>query len=439
MNKTNIEQQPGLGTLLDVIGLAKDGGTSILLRTTTSDIVLDAGLSQAELDTSPLRPAVRKWLFLSHAHGDHTGGFDLFLRDRNFVIATGALTLELLLASIGRRSDLDRSLPRDFFYRVAPMWYGSSYHFTDGSSVKPVPTYHFPGSMGFLFRFSGGKTLFYSGDLNVRGAYLAHRLGTAPDSPLQFDAGPQRVDIGIIEAAFVGRPIGVEADRADSIVSTVQRLIDAGRHVVLLAPPADYGLYLFLHLYSSVIAKATRTVDAKLFLDPLILEQLALLEWRMKRKQVGSLDSACLTWLASRSTLGESVRVFDSSRDLVTNVRELVRRRMKGVFLLSDRLASNSTYFPSAAREALEADGVDTVLVGKAATVPSNGNDGECDTAFGGAPWLLHSSEADLASYLLSGPQRFGRVYLFHNFKRRLQKFAKALIDRGFQGTIEAL
>jgi hypothetical protein len=43
MNRTAIERQVGLGSLIDVTKLAKEGGTSILLRTSTSDIVLDAG------------------------------------------------------------------------------------------------------------------------------------------------------------------------------------------------------------------------------------------------------------------------------------------------------------------------------------------------------------------------------------------------------------
>ena len=143
MNRTAIERQPGLGSLLDVTAMAKSGGTSILLRTTTSDIVLDAGLTEAELRLSELRPGVRKWLFVSHAHGDRIGGAGVFIKDRKFVVAVGAITLELLLASLSRNADLDRILPKEFFYRVAPMWYGTSYQFTDGSSIQPIPTYRF--------------------------------------------------------------------------------------------------------------------------------------------------------------------------------------------------------------------------------------------------------------------------------------------------------
>jgi hypothetical protein len=345
----------------------------------------------------------------------------------------------VLLATLSRSADLNRTLPKDFFYRIAPMWYGSTYGFVDGTSIQPIPTYHFPGSMGFLFRFTDGKTLLYSGDLNVRGAYLAHRLGANSGHPVGFDAGPKNIDVGIIEAAFIGRKIGLSNDASDSITLSVSRAIENGRHALLLTPPGDYGLYLFLHLYDRVVAKATRTINAKLFLDPLILQQLALIEWRMKRKQVGSLDDACRAWLADRATLGESVRVFDFAADPAGNVSELVTRRMRGVFILSDRLAKDPSYFPDSVRHQLEIDGLDVLLIGKAATIPRDDDSEDARETFGAGPWLLHSSETELANYLLAGPQRFCEVYLFHNFGRRLERFSKALTDRGFAGTIKVL
>jgi hypothetical protein len=318
------------------------------------------------------------------------------------------------------------------------MWYGTTYRFEDGSSVLPVPTYHFPGSMGFLFRFADGKTLFYSGDLNVKAAYLSERVyGLGQEGG--FDVGLEQVDIGIIEAAFVGRDIGRADDSPGSIIDAVGRSVASGRHVLLLTPPSDYGLYLFLHLYDHIVSKSRRTIDARLFLDPLILRQIALIEWRMRRKQVGSLDDACRSWLASRVSLGESVRVFDASVGLEMNVNELARRGLKGVFILDDRHAMTGDYLPEGVSEALERDGMDIMRVGKAATVASAAESPDAEAGFGASPWLLHSSEPELAAYLLAGPQRFDKVYLFHNFQRRLQRFAARLKERGFRGSVVPL
>jgi hypothetical protein len=366
------------------------------------------------------------------------GGSGLFLRDKKFVIAAGAITIELLLVSIDRNAGLNESLPKNFFYRLAPMWYGTTYNFGDGSSVQPIPTYHFPGSMGYLFRFADGKTLLYTGDVNVRAAYVAHKLPRAKGR-VRFDAGPRQIDVGIVEAAFIGRDIGRAGDSADSIIERITHSIQCRRHVFLLTPPGDYGLYLFLHLYDRLISKPSRTIDTRLFLDPLILSQIALIEWRMKRKQVGSLDDACCAWLATRSTLGESARVFDFAADPLGNVNELVSRGMRGVFILDDRRAAMPDYCPQSVRKRLESDGLDVLLIGKAATVAAGDESMTASESFGAGPWLLHSSEAELAHYLLAGPQQFGKVYLFHNFPRRLDKFARNLKERGFPGTVTAL
>ena len=112
---------------------------------------------------------------------------------------------------------------------------------------------------------------------------------------------------------------------------------------------------------------------------------------------------------------------------------------MRGVFILSDRLAGSQSYFPNAARERLESDGLEVLLIGKAATIPRDDDSQDMRESFGAGPWLLHSSETELAKYLLAGPQRFSEVYLFHNFARRLERFSKTLTDRGFAGTIRVL
>ena len=297
-------------------------------------------------------------------------------------------------------------------------------------------------SLALWVSCSGSLTARHSSTLAIstfEAPYLAEKLGASKGRSVQFNAGPTQVDIGIIEAAFVGRDIGRTDDTADSIVDRVRQSVEAGRHVFLLTPPGDYGLYLFLHLYDQVIAKATRAFEARLFLDSLILDQISLIEWRMKRKQVGSLDGACRVWLDKRATLGESVRVFDFVVDPSGNVDELVRRRIRGLFILNDKLVANPEYCPQGVRQQLEADGLDVLLVGKAATMAADDDSRKARHVFGAGPWLLHSSEGELANYLLTGPQQYDDVYLFHNFPRRLDKFAKSLRERGFSGGVRAL
>ena len=47
--------------------------------------------------------------------------------------------------------------------------------------------------------------------------------------------------------------------------------------------------------------------------------------------------------------------------------------------------------------------------------------------------------EKMLIDYLMSGKQSYGEVYLFHNFKRRFEKFIKQLHQSGYSGKISSL
>jgi hypothetical protein len=111
----------------------------------------------------------------------------------------------------------------------------------------------------------------------------------------------------------------------------------------------------------------------------------------MKRRQVGALDDACRAWFKTRSTLGESVRVLDFTADTSSNVKELVRRGKKGIFMLDDRRAAERDYCPGSVRKCLESDGVDALLIGKAATVTAGDPSMAASESFNAGPWLLHS------------------------------------------------
>ena len=441
MNKSDIEKLPGLGNIVEILNFSKGTGTSILLKTTTYDLVLDAGMPDDELRFDELRPLARKWLFISHSHKDHTGGMHPFLTDKKYVIAINSISLELFLNAIAEFYDINSYVPREFFYRLAPMWYRSVYRFADGSSVETIPTYHFPGSMGYLFTFSNGKTLFYSGDLNVSASYLAEKLGFLEGSAFSFDLGKPFVDYGLIEAAFVGRKIGSANGNVQDLGQAIENSVIAGRNHLLLTPPSDYGYFLFLHLYDTLISKSTRKVSVSLFLDHQIIKQLEIIEWRMKRKQSGSLDDALLKFLEKRTTLAESVRVLDFTSNTESNLIQLNRRNIRAVFILDDQQFLDPKYLPPSAFALMKQPGLDISRLGKAATKPTTDDSFSESpiTDFDGNVWLLHSSEKILMDYLLKGRQRYEQVYLFHNFKVRLERFVKQLRQSGYSGRIVPL
>ncbi|MFC1989609.1 MBL fold metallo-hydrolase [Chloroflexota bacterium] len=441
MNKSNIEKLPGFGNLVDIIDFCRGPGTSILLKTTTSDLILDSGMPDDTLEFSQLRSQTLTALFVSHSHKDHTGGLLPFVKDKNYVIAITPISLELFLNTMSGLVDISTYLPKNFFYRIAPMWYRSVYKFADGSSVETIPTYHFPGSAGYLFTFSDGKTLFYSGDLNVSASYLAEKLDFAEGEAFAFDLGRPHVDYGIIEGAFVGRKIGSPGGGTRDIFQSIANSLANGRNHLLLTPANDYGLFLFLYLYDKLISRSTRKVDTRLFVDPQIVKQLEIIEWRLKRKQKGSLDDSLLGFFKKRSTLAESVRLYDFTANTTDNLTQINDREIPSVFILDDQRYADHSYLSPSILALMEKPGLDISRVGKAATLPTPSdlvNENRIAN-FDGNIWLLHSSEKMLIDYLLSGKQSYGQVYLFHNFKRRFEKFIKQLHQSGYSGKISSL
>lgn len=441
MNKSDIEKLPGLGNLLEIVNLDKFTGTSILLKTTTYDLILDSGMPGDKLELDEFRSTARKWLFITHSHKDHTGGLYPFILDKNFVIAISPISLELYLNAIAGFTDINTYLTKDFFCRVAPMWYRTVYKFGDGSSVETVPTYHFPGSMGYLFTFSNGKSLFYSGDLNVSVSYFSKELGFTRGEDYLFDLGKPFVDYGIIDGAFIGRKIGSHSSGTQNISQTIEISVINGRNHLLLAPPDDYGLFLFLYLYDMLISRSKRKIDIRMFVDPQIIRQLEIIEWRLKRKQKGSLDDAFIKFLEKRKTLAESVRVFDYMSDTIYNLKQINDRNIRAVFILDNQKYADRNYLSPTILALIGKPGLDVSRVGKAATQPTTSdvlNDNRI-IDFDDNIWLLHSTEKMLMDYFLKGKQTYEHVYLFHNYKSRFKKFINLLQQCGYCDQISSL
>jgi hypothetical protein len=292
--------------------------------------------------------------------------------------------------------------------------------------------------MGYLFTFSDGKTLFYSGDLNVSASYIPGNQISSNGTMHKFRLHRSRIDYGILDAAFVGRRIGSANNREEQLLEYIEESIRLGHNHILFTPPSDYGLFLFLHLYAYLISIPTRKVDFRIFLDPQIISQLEILEWRIKRKQVGSLDDALRSFLVHRTTIAEGVRVFNYSVNLDKNLNELNRRNLRALLILDDQKVTDPKYLPDFTLAKMKLHGLDISRVGKAAA--EQFSDGRIDASriadFDGSIWLLHSSEQMLRDYLMAKKPDYRQIFLFHNFKGRITKFAKSLDEAGFDGKI---
>jgi hypothetical protein len=190
-----------------------------------------------------------------------------------------------------------------------------------------------------------------------------------------------------------------------------------------------------------LISRSIRKVDVRLFVDPQIIGQLEIIEWRLKRKQRGSLDNALLRFLKGRNTLAESVRVYDFASDTCANLKQINDRNIPVVFILDDQRYADHYYLSPSILSLMKKPGLDVSRVGKAATRPTSNDliENGRITDFDSNIWLLHSSEMMLMDYLLKGKQSYGQVYLFHNFKGRFEKFIKKLKQAGCRSKILSL
>jgi glyoxylase-like metal-dependent hydrolase (beta-lactamase superfamily II) len=440
MNKNNIEKLPGLGNLEKIINFSNGNGTSVLIQTSAYDLILDAGMTDKELKLDCLRRDKRKWLFLSHCHKDHTGGINPFINNKLFVISTTPLTLELLFTTIffGQGIVAEGYLPKNFFYRFAPMWYRANYQFSDGSSITTLPTYHYPGSIGFLFTFSNGKKLFYSGDINLSASYLSiNKLNNLSNT---FSIDETYVDYALFDGAYIGRKIGSDAEEAKNILKVVEDSILAGKNFLFLTPPADYGVFLYFHLYNHFIS-SSRKLETRIFLDPIIMNQIKLIEWRLKRQRKGELDDALIKYFEQRQTLIESVRVFDSSINLEKNIKYLNEKNIPVIIILDDSKYNDKDYISDQSIFYLKNFGLNIARIGKSATRPIDINnlDTESILNFDEGIWLLHTQEQLLKDYFLSNKGSFGHILLFHNFQKRIEKFIKELNLDGYEGKVSFL
>ncbi len=89
----------------------------------------------------------------------------------------------------------------------------------------------------------------------------------------------------------------------------------------------------------------------------------------------------------------------------------------------------------------MKQSGLDISRVGKAVMKANTTNlfNGIPITDFESHIWLLHSSEKMLMNYLLKGRQHYKQLYMFHNYKGRLNKFIKNLHQSGYTGRITAV
>lgn len=185
-------------------GAADEVGRSAIVIENKEKILLDYGL-KLNHNEEPEYPAKvdPNHVFISHAHLDHIGAVP-FLSKHGYIgnfYATD-LTIDLMRVMLedsakiskmeGYNVRYSKKDVRDTLNKSISVPYGKTLNFKN-FSAKFVDAGHVPGSAGIVVE-TGGKTIFYTGDLRVEDTRLVHGMKEFP-----------KADILVIESTYAER------------------------------------------------------------------------------------------------------------------------------------------------------------------------------------------------------------------------------------------
>lgn len=380
-----------IGGSLNSISSAVDeeGGCSIRCNTTYGSFLLDTGLpgklSVLESDGAA---------FLSHSHLDHCGNINA-LFGCGLPVVMSRVTAQILIA-LGRVSEEELRKHCSF------LDIGQELILRKGLTVSSFAIPHCPGSMGFTFN-DGRSTLVYPGDVTFQTA----RHNAIPAIVEQCNSYPAKTRVCLIDGTMAGRNRG--AGSHNVAVDTLKKL-DQYQDIVILSTDAEQLLYAYLDLYHTckdgqlrgtiefVVSGKVKRIFQILHsnfiarnqdqIDPFIAAQYgrAMSSWA---------ESRFLFWLDEVSSLSkhQSIRRiwFVTSSELA-DVRPIGKVGLIPMGRAVDTIPVASLPFAR-----LEVDS---------------------------SPWTLHSDEDCLQKVVYELEDNGVKVVLFHNFRRRLKKFA---------------
>lgn len=367
--------------------VSADGGCSIRCHTNDGSIVFDTGLPPG-FDPNDSDRIV----LLTHTHLDHSGGLRKAF-DSGLPVVMSRATARLL-AALGRVSD--RQL-RESCVLLRP---GDRFPLGDNVEVKAFAVPHCPGSTGFVLS-DEDTTVVFSGDA----VYSTARHDFLPD--LLSVATSQRT-LFLVDGTMAGRQHG--ASESDAASTTLQALEDYD-DVLLVSNDAEQLLYAYLDLF--FVSKSNPEIRSRIeFLASAELRKVfEVIHSAFIARNLDALDpfiasqyrSSMSAWAESRWLywLGSDTEVPSNSPYkriwlLPTSENEKVVPRGKIGYVGIGRAEDVEVGLPLA-----EKLGVDS------------------------AAWTLHSNE-NILCRSISTIEQVGRVVLFHNFSKRLRKFAKS-------------
>lgn len=377
-------------------------GNAILLEGSKGSILLDTGFA---VDLERIgRPRA---LFLSHIHGDHSGGF---LKAAEFLNCFYILS-EPTLAYLLYNNDLSPTKTNKLLENTYLVDNPSNELKTDGD-WRSFQVFHAPGSYGIVLKDTSGKAIFYPGDICLKNGFL-DKTEELYSFISNYRAESKTV---LLDASMIKRDdysIEVE-DTPKEIIYELNEGINK-RDVFFISSSIEASIYTFILVFYETRSKDENNqiiINDKLFsltkrlIGPVLRRDIAhidpFVEKTISRNIVNFIESHRVYPVSALGNFDKENRlIFFISKDDFTN--PVIVERLKK----SDAIIVGT--------EALR---IDQELLNMTR---------QCRVVHRVASpdWSFHTSDEDLTNFITRLSSNNIKTILFHNGSDKLGKWIK--------------
>lgn len=407
LTKEPIERYLDIGLIKEfrAINYTDKYGSSFEIKGTKGSLILDFGLKYEYQARNRILAG-----FLTHFHNDHSDGVIQFIKlnQRPIIMSKGTFAY-LYQYYCGKPERTLLSL----FSRIISS--EKMFVVKSGARISTFPVYHCPGSIGLSYLDEKGRAIIYPGDICLANAFnnfikktvdiinlksgektvivLDASMVQRKDQEISIDDNPSRI-LNQTSNALKTRNVFIVTTEGESMVYTYllafENLIRDGIRTPILVPQ-----YLLIHLY--VLWDSILKVHGR-FKDPVLKSGKNAISLNFaETQQLYPINSKTLS-----SIPHDKPQLVFSDLSFLESYPEICKRIPNSDIILVGALA-------------LREDIPDIILKQKPRQI----------LRVASSDWSFHSNENDLEKICRYCTDRNIRIYLFHNYSKRIKNFIK--------------
>lgn len=380
-------------------------GVSFELLGTDGNYLFDFGYS-GSINIKPIAA------FLSHFHSDHSGGIEQTLRSSQSIFPVFCSKSTALLIKNNLNAKISKEVLSNIIYPESEYDYWP----VAGFKVSFFNIYHSPESIGFCISDSIGTSFFYFGDLCLKNGYADFRTQIVD----LFRLHKTKRNNLLLDGAMIGRNNFIEnEDTPESVLEEFSANVNR-RNIFIIGNQPENLIYSYMTAYK-ITQENEKLKKVKIIVSPRLLESLKLILEPIV-KDMGTFKDPVFKHLfgESKSNPVETHRLYPLSENVLSAIDPSERL----IFFISNKELQHTKYLTTRLEKS------DVVLTGTFAlreNLPDILSKTKPRTILrvSSANWGFHSAENDIKEFIESILDKDLKVYLFHNFKDRLDKFIK--------------